>query len=150
EQVQTLLSDKRPAQEKSPDRVLYDNLVTVEGPLFVGVDITKLAKRSTSAYGLPEEKFTEANLVAPAKAVTEIKLPAALFAGREFLVEAKRDGTATDGIVQVRAAADRPNAATRWDGPVLASPDGAGYKRLLAGYADFRRVFPMFICFPQV
>ncbi|HVL13494.1 MAG TPA: hypothetical protein VM529_13085, partial [Gemmata sp.] len=30
EQVQTLLSGKRPAQEKSPGRVLYDNLVSVE------------------------------------------------------------------------------------------------------------------------
>src|SRR5262249_12966326 len=25
-----------------------------------------------------------------------------------------------------------------------------GYRRLLRGYADFRRVFPLFVCFPQV
>jgi hypothetical protein len=150
EQVQAVLSGKRPAQEKSPDRVLYDNLVAVEGPLFVGVDITKLARRSAIVYGLPKEKFTDSNLVASANAVTEIKLPAALFAGREFVVQAKLDGATTDGVVQVRAAADRPNATTRWDGPVLASSHGAGYKRLLAGYAEFRRIFPLFICFPQV
>jgi hypothetical protein len=33
---------------------------------------------------------------------------------------------------------------------VLASPRGAGYRQLLRGYAEFRRVFPLFLCFPPV
>ena len=32
----------------------------------------------------------------------------------------------------------------------MASPESAGYKRLIQGYAKFRRVFPLFLCFPQV
>ena len=35
-------------------------------------------------------------------------------------------------------------------GPVLAAADGPAYKKLVAGRADFRRVFPLFLCFPQV
>jgi hypothetical protein len=33
---------------------------------------------------------------------------------------------------------------------VLASPDSPGYRRLVQGHADFRRVFPLFLCFPRV
>src|SRR5439155_17915593 len=98
EQVQALLSGKRPAQEKSPDRVLYDNLVGVESALFAGVDVAKLGKlaKQQAAFGLPKEQFADANLVAPSNTVIEVKLPAALFAGREFVVDARLDGPAGD------------------------------------------------------
>jgi mono/diheme cytochrome c family protein len=150
EQVQTLLSGKRPAQEKSADRVLYDKLVAVDGPLFAGVDVAKLGNRVGTAFGLPKTQFTDANLVAPANRVTEIKLPAALFAGREFVVEAKLDGTAGDRLVRVRAATTAPGPEAWRDSPLLGSAKGEAYKQLVAGHAEFRRVFPMFICFPQV
>ena len=32
----------------------------------------------------------------------------------------------------------------------MASPTSASYKQLLQGYADFRRCFPQFICFPRI
>ena len=101
EQVQTLLSGKRPAQEKSADRVLYDKLVAVDGPLFAGVDVAKLGKRVRTALGLPKTQFTDANLIAPANTVTEISFPRALFAGREFVVDAKLDGDRGDRLVRV-------------------------------------------------
>ncbi|HJT77589.1 MAG TPA: DUF1592 domain-containing protein, partial [Gemmataceae bacterium] len=31
-----------------------------------------------------------------------------------------------------------------------AAPEGAGYRQLLRGYADFRQLFPLFLCFPRV
>jgi hypothetical protein len=34
--------------------------------------------------------------------------------------------------------------------PVVASPAGPAYKRLLQGQAEFRRCFPQFICYPHV
>src|SRR6185312_12004007 len=42
------------------------------------------------------------------------------------------------------------NAA--WDGksPLLAVPGGPAHKKLLAGFAEFRRLFPPFLCFQQV
>src|SRR5262249_34896500 len=56
-EVQLLLSGKRQAQEKSPDRVLYDALVAVDGVLFRGIDPARLGKRSGTAFGLPKERF---------------------------------------------------------------------------------------------
>jgi hypothetical protein len=53
-------------------------------------------------------------------------------------------------LVRVRAAATPPDANTSWDGPVLAAPDHPAYKQMLAGYDEFRRVFPLFVCFPTV
>jgi len=162
DETQALLAGPRPATEKSPDRRLYDALVTGGGPLFTGVDVAKIAKPRVggTAYGLPKERFgthpdgtpvDEASLVAAADAITEIRLPAALFAGREFVVDARLDGTPGDRVVRVRATTTpAAGADVRGDGLVLAAPGGDGYKRLLEGHAAFRRTFPLFLCFPQV
>lgn len=150
EQVQALLSGPRPTNEKSPDRVLYDKLVAVDGPLFTGVDVVKLAKPrpKDTNYGLSKERFGPGDsLTTTADAVTEVRLPSALFSAREFAVEAKLDGPTGDRAVQVRASTGKDG---RWDGPVLASPTAVGYKQLVKGHDDFRRVFPLFFCFPQV
>ena len=32
----------------------------------------------------------------------------------------------------------------------MRSATRAAYKRLLAGHAEFRKVFPLYVCFPQV
>jgi hypothetical protein len=158
-QAQSLLSGPRPANTKSPDGVLYDKLVALESPLFAGVDVARLAKPRTKGqrYGLAKERFgtqrggtpvDDASVVAAVGSVTEVRLPAALFRQRAFVVDARLADAAGDRVVQVRATtAPTPGAEA---GPVLASPDSAGYKRLLKGYADFRQVFPLFLCFPRV
>ncbi|MCI0700194.1 MAG: DUF1592 domain-containing protein [Planctomycetia bacterium] len=150
EQVQTLLSGKRPAQEKSPDRALYDNLVSVESILFQGVEVAKLGKRATTAFGLPKDKFTGENIATSANEVIEVKLPAALFAGREFVVDVKLGGPIGDRLVRPRVATTAPTPQTRWDGPLLGSANATAYKQLVAGNNEFRKVFPLYICFPQV
>ena len=147
EQVQTLLSGTRPAQEKSPDRTLYDNLVGVDSTLFAGVDVAKLAKpQAAGKFGLAKEKFSAADLVSKANEVLEVKLPAALFAGREFVVEAKLAANADDRLLQASVSATR-EAAT---GTLLGSATGLAYKQLVAGNDEFRRTFPLYLCFPQV
>src|SRR5205823_3575386 len=83
---------------------------------------------------------------AAAAPVVEVRLPAALFVGRDFVVDAGLDGPAGDRLVRVRAATTPPGP--RWDGPVLAAATGAGYRELTRGHADFRRVFPLYTCFP--
>lgn len=150
EQVQSLLAGKRPRVEKSPDRVLYDNLVMVESPLFTGVELAKLGSRPDMPFGLPKDRFAGENLVTPANAVTAVRLPAALLAGREFAADATLDGAAGDRLVRPRVATTAPTPETRWDGPLLADARGEAYKQLLAGHAEFRKVFPLFVCFPAV
>jgi hypothetical protein len=159
EQAQVLLSGPRPAAEKSPDRVLYDRLVAIDSPLFSGVDVARLAKPRPKGvkYGLPAERFgtrpvDAASLVSSTDTVVEVRLPAALFVGREFVVDGRLEGPPGDRVVQFRAQTTPPGPDLRWDGtsPVLAAPGSAGYRRLLQGNADFRRVFPLFLCFPNV
>jgi mono/diheme cytochrome c family protein len=162
-QVEALLSGPRPAKAKDADRLLYDRLVVPDSPLLAGVDAARLAKSRPKEvrYALPKERFGTrpagkpvdgASLVAAADTVIEVRLPAGLFAGRAFVVEGQLDGAPGDPVVQFQVRTTAPGPEVRWDGtsPVLASPDGASYKRLLQGYADFRRVFPLFLCFPQV
>ncbi len=156
-QVQALLTGPRPAN--GPDRVLYDNLVSVESKLFHKIDVSRLAKPRPGAarYGLEKERFgkrpgDEASLVVAANAVTEVRLPASLFRDRAFAVEGKLAEATGDRVVQFQVLTAPPAPSTRWDGKgaVVASPTGADYKRLLQGHADFRSCFPTFVCFPGI
>jgi hypothetical protein len=157
-QAEVLLSGSQLAKQ-GPDRALYDRLVTQGSPLFTGVDVARLAKPRPKGvtYGLRKERFgtrpggkpvDEASLVAAVDTVTEVRLPATLFAGRALVVEGQLEGGPGDRVVQLRVTTSASRVADA--GPVLAAPDSTGYKRLLRGYADFRRVFPLFLCFPRV
>jgi hypothetical protein len=149
-EVQTLFTGRRPAQEKSPDRTLYDNLVSVESPLLAGVDVAKFGKRKGIPFGLPIGQFTATDLVVPANTVVEVRLPAALLARREFVVDVRLTDPTGNRLVRPSVATTRPDPMAAWDGPLLGSPTGAAYKQFLAGNAEFRKVFPLFVCFPQV
>jgi mono/diheme cytochrome c family protein len=158
EQVQTLLTGARPGKDNDPDRILYDNFVTAESALFKEFDASRLGKPRphTGTYGLPKEHFVgdDASLVVPANQVTEVRLPATLFRDHAFVVDAKRDAASGDRVVQVQVLTAPPekNAGNRWDGKsaVVGNPSAPAYKQLLQGYADFRRVFPTFVCFAAV
>jgi hypothetical protein len=151
-QVQKLLTGSRPAKEKDPDRVLFDSLVAVDGPLLNGLDLTRFAKTPAKGltYGLPKERFDNANIVAVANATIEVRLPAALLRSREFVVEGKLEGPPGDRVVLFDVTT--APAAVRWNGkgPMVASPGSASYKQTLAGFDEFRRTFPWYICFPIV
>jgi len=155
EQVQTLLSGTRPAQENTPDRKLYDTVVAGESPLFQGVDAAKLSKPRPGAkpYGLPADRFGKPDdaSILTRDAVTEVRLPAALLLGREFVVDGKLDPIG-DRVVQFRVLTSPPDSVAGWDSkaPVVASPASAAYKQLVAGNAEFRKVFPLYLCFPAV
>jgi hypothetical protein len=79
-----------------------------------------------------------------------VKVPAALLAGREFVVDAELVGPAGDRLVRVRVATAAPAPGSRWEGALLGSADSAAYKRLVAGQDAFRKVFPLYVCFPRV
>ncbi len=144
--VQTLLSGPRPGDAKSPDRALYDKLVVPEGPLFAGVDLARITAPRPAAppFALPREAFKGDALLSFG---TSIRLPAALLAGREFVVDAKANGPLGDRVIQVHAGTAPP---TSWTGPVLASPTGAGYAKIKAGNDAFRAAFPLYVAFPNV
>ena len=149
--MQTLLTGSRPAQEKQPDRVLFDNLVSTSSALLFGLDLTS-ARKSSKAYGLAKDRFDkDGSLVTPANSIVEFRLPAALFHEREFIVEGKASGPAADRALIFQVSSTPPQAA-RWDGksPVVAAPGSTAHKKLLDGLAEFRNVFPTFICYPHI
>lgn len=164
-QVQALLTGPPPsAKGKGPDDDLYAALTALDGPLLKGLDFARLTKARPAGriYGLPSERFgkhprgaevDDASLVTPADAVTELRLPAALLREREFVVEGRLDDPAGNRVVQFRVltTAPVPNSSTLDPKlPVVSAPDSEGYRRLLRGYAEFRAVFPLFVCFPPV
>lgn len=151
DQVKALLIGPRPTPEKSPDRLLYDALVSVESPLFQGVDVAKLPNARKVAYGLAKDRFdADGNLTAPAGTPVEVRVPAALFRDHLFVVEGAVAGNA-DRVVQLQVRTT-PTADVRWDGksPLVGKADGAAFKELRRGFDDFRRVFPQFVCFPRI
>lgn len=148
QQVQNLLTGPRP-KEGSPDLALYDALVSADSPLFAGVDVTKLAKPPAKRghYALPKERFdASGDLQATTDGPIELRLPASLLRGRDFVVEAKLPAPSPERIVRVRAGARDGS----WHPAVLGASASPAYKQLVAGHAEFRRVFPLFVCFPQV
>jgi hypothetical protein len=148
-EVQKLLTGPRPAASH-PDHGLYDHLVYFDGPLLRGLDLARFgrAKTNRGRRGLPQTGFRNngEDFAAPLNSVVELRLPAALFRDRSFVAE----GAAPDGSALLFQVSTNPPGDRRWDGKtaVVATPDA--YKQLLRGYAEFRRVFPRYICFAEV
>ncbi len=145
------------------DRALYEKLVTRASPLLAGVDLGRLAKsnKDGALYGLPPARFAgrpggantdAASLVTDIGSVTAIRLPAALLAEREFAVDVRVEGASRDQLAYARVQATPPSSAERWEGSALAlaSADGAGYGAMVRGNAEFRKIFPLYLCFPAV
>jgi hypothetical protein len=151
-EVQALLLGDRPAKDKSPDRVLYDSVVSVDGAFIRGLDLSRLSKaRPAGPYGLEATRFTgEGDLVLPAGKSLEIRLPSALFREHEFVVDASIDPQGGDRAVQFQlATADQPLPRVL-DGKQPCVATGGASKALSAGLDEFRRIFPMFVCYPRV
>jgi hypothetical protein len=164
DQVRTLLTGDRPVQEKHPDRILYDALVSLDSPLLQGIDLTRFRKAQpsgTARFGLDKARFgrhplgktaEEASLVVPGNSVLEVRLPAVLCRDREFVVEGKLDPAGTDCAVQfqVLTAPPGPDAPLDAKAPCVAAPGSTAAKQLFQGFDDFRRCFPTFICYSRV
>jgi hypothetical protein len=165
EKVQQLLMGTRPADEKHPNRVLYDSVASLDGPLFHGIDLAERAPKGSpkldgvsNRFGLPLDRFSksadEASITAPATSVTEVRLPAAIFKDREIVVEGKLDSTAANALVQFELSSTRPDpskpapAGSSW----IASADlrAADPKQRQEGFDAFRRCFPVNLYFSLI
>ncbi len=162
--VQSLMTAERPADKRNPDRILYDALASLDGPLFQGIDLLVWAKDApigTPAGGPhlglapsgfvrhPLAKADEADsLTAPANSVIEIRLPAALLKDREFVADGSLEPGASGGPVQFEARQDPPDLnqpPAGSGGAIGANLRGAEPKRLEAGFDAFRRCFPVYL-----
>jgi len=169
--LQRLLSGEPPAAGDQPDAVLHRQLSSPGGPLLGKLDFGRLAAESAAegepgpgdAPGLPRGAFGKhplghevdaTSLVTASPSVLEIRLPASLAAGREFVVSAAPDRTdGAEGSVQVQAVVGPapPDPAGLLPGvPVLTRNGSAARARFEASLDEFRRVFPAALCYSQV
>jgi len=161
-QLQALLTGDRPVEEASPEQKLYDQLLATNGPLLKGLDAATLAKPiSTKVFGVSPQRFgkhpqgepvDEQSFVSRIGEVVEIRLPAELFRDRKFVVEGKLSAESRARVVQMRVAETPPAATTGLEPalPVVAIAGTPGHKQFLAGLAEFRDLFPPYICYPHI
>jgi len=171
--VQKLLTGGPPADKKHPDALLYRQLASLGGPLFAGARsvtpaTTAAAQKSAASaspgpeWGLDPALFGRhpngsavdaAGLCVQAPSLVEIRLPADLVAGSEFVVTgALHRETGGEGSVQLRVLRSKPESLgpLRPDTPVLVGGSGAVRKRIEQSFADFRRIFPAALCYTKI
>jgi mono/diheme cytochrome c family protein len=161
-EVRDLLAGPAPDKKRAADFALYANLVQADSPLFNGLDLTQFARprASKTTYGLPPVAFggnrfgpgvDDASVASAADSVIEVRLSAKLFKDHEFVVDMMLDAADKERVILPQVTTTKPAPDAGWDGAtgVVAADEAAG-RRLHDGFAAFRGVFPMFICYPHI
>jgi hypothetical protein len=97
--------------------------------------------------------INSASLCVQAPSVLEIRLPADLFAGAEFVTTGALDPRAgAEGSVQLQAALSAPQAVSglRPDLPLVVNDGSEARKRWERSFGDFRRWFPAALCYTKI
>ncbi len=175
EQVQTLLISAPPAAKDSPDAALHRQLSSLGGPLFRGL-IASLRSGNAQAKGYSQPANSPANagwgldpalfgrhpdgrsidaasLCVRAPSIVEIRLPADLVAGCEFVATGVIDqGTGAGGSVQLQALTAKPVADLPLSPglPILVHEGTGARERVEAALDEFRQVFPAAVCYSRV
>ncbi len=179
-QVQALLLGGAGGFAKdSPDAALYRDLTSLSGPL-ISAARNELLKNPASpatdgdAYGLDPSIFTGASLGARAPSVIEVRLPADLVEGCEFVATATlHRETGAEGSVQMQVLTTKPAATpalapgvakeqggkSTWsdgerpvisDSPILVGDASEARKRIEAALDEFRQLFPAALCYTKI
>ncbi|MEO2089998.1 MAG: DUF1592 domain-containing protein, partial [Gemmataceae bacterium] len=129
----------------SPDAVLHKKLTALNGPLFGRIPAGKAAD---ARWGIDPAKFVGTDLRLNAGTVTEVKVPADLVVGAEFV----STGTVEkDGAVQLRVLPTKPaDAGSLQPGTPIVVNDGPTRQRLAAGLNAFRDLFPPAVCYSKI
>jgi hypothetical protein len=163
DQVQELLTSGKTASKE--DAKLYQQLSSLSGPLFIGAvaaEVTRLKSTNT------------ADLDVRAPSVTEVRLPADLVAGCEFVTTGILDKqSGAEGSVQLQVLTNKPASASRlvastptggggrgtWTDadkpllaatPIIVTKDSAAHKRIEADLDEFRQMFPAALCYTKI
>ena len=153
-----------------PDAVLHRQLSSLGGPLFMKA-WSQIATEVSRASDLPANDgrhigldpaifgkhpngsaIDAASLSVQAPSVVEVGLPAELADGAELVVTGALDPqTGSEGSVQVQVLAAKPETNTlRPEIPILVADDSAARKRFEKALEDFRRLFPIALCYTKI
>ncbi len=159
--VQAVLSETDRTQLTEADQKLHGQLLNWRGPLdWLAVGRT-LKENPSSRYGLDPRQFGKhpngshlaaRDLCFQAPKVLEIRLPAALVTGGEFLATAVlHEEGGNKGSVQVQAATAKPepNAASL-TAPILLPKNSPSRARVETALKAFRELFPPALCYARI
>jgi len=164
EALQKMLTSATPPAD-SPDAALYGRLNSLAGPLFLGFtpDKAPAEEIASSKWGLDPALFGKrpdgsavdaADLYVQAPSVIEVRLPASLAAGGEFVTTGALDSKmGTEGSVQLQVLATRPDlqAGSLLGGaPIVVNENSAARKRIEAALEEFRQMFPAALCYTKI
>ncbi|MCC6537964.1 MAG: DUF1592 domain-containing protein [Bryobacterales bacterium] len=158
DQLQRLLVNGA-AAGNADDTALYRQLASLAGPLFAGVTATARAGDSP-------------DIVMQAPAMREVRLPADLVAGSEFVTTGTVEG---EGTVQLEILTSKPAAGAQrkllpagttvadgkgmWTSnnqtvayalPVVARTGTAARRRVEQNFDEFRQMFPASLCYTKI
>lgn len=195
-EIEKLLVAGPPQNKDTPDAALYRQLASLNGPLF-GQFLRGWLSRSAepssptigakdndpAAFGLDPALFGKlpngtaiegASLGAKAPALIEVRLPADLVAGCDFVTSGRLDPQAgAEGSVQMVALTSKPdkplgliptavsettgngpwtsnNRGVAYATPIIVQDGSAARKRIEAAMDDFRRLFPAALCYTKI
>ena len=172
----------------APDAVLHRQLTSLNGPLLSIVRDTMLAQPrgpelTGGVHGIDPALFGKhpdgaalpaANLCVRAPALIEVRLPADLVEGCEFVATARlHKETGAEGSVQTQALTTKPTnvsglaagtatelgGKSTWsdgerpivsDSPILVHDGSAARKRIEAALEQFRQIFPAALCYTKI
>ncbi len=179
ERVQALFLDPAAVPNDTPDGALYRLLASPTGPLLSGIlrHIDSGPSRSTvreettptpaaTRWGLDPSRFgrapnhdtaDSASLWVTGPSVLEVRLPAELVEGCEFVATARLDQEAgAEGSVQMRVLTTKPpqpadaTNAPLSTSPILAADGSAARERIGKAFEDFRQLFPAALCYTKI
>lgn len=169
-ELQKLMKNGPPSDPKNPDAQLYQQLHSLGGPFFAGLlrttirGATKLGSSNVASnWGLSADRFgkhpngraiTPGDLCVQAPDVIEIRLPAELAAGSEFVAGAELDAeTGAEGSIQMRAStssATLRGGGADPDAAIIVRENSAARHRIETAMDRFRDVFPAALCYPKI
>jgi hypothetical protein len=167
--LETLLRSGPPAAKESPDGLLYHQISSLRGPLLSAVRLkgtgsaTSPASRPTQPrIGLDATLFGKhptgsaidgASLCVQAPRMLQVRLPADLVEGCEFVVGGTLDASAGhEGSVQLQLLASRADlsSAVLPDVPIIVGDGSAARNRFEVAFDEVRKLFPPSLCYTKI
>ena len=156
----SLLARWRAAADPSVRAALAEQLAALladgAGATPADVELRRQLLRSTgpflaAALAAYRPSAPRREIAAVAPSVVELRLPAFLAEGAEFVVDGKVDGGA-GGAVQLRAGSGAIPfpGGTAVGVPVVVEPGSPAEGRWRAAFAEFRDLFPLALCYPRI
>ena len=147
-------SDTTPAA----DRQLLGQVLAASSPLFGRFGFQQILDRkdlssdadAVKTFGLDPQAFAGdgADLVAQAPSTIRVRLPADLFSGLDFVVDAQLSPTAENGSIQARVQMGPgvPLRSLTPGVPIVVRAGTDAHQQMLQAFDDFRALLPRVMC----